>query len=170
LQVVEFLQKLPLNQVDYIGDDLRFWGHIYRWSLDLICRQKFLPSFDNHNNSFWQPILDSNLDQGRLRKFTQSMPSMCRCYLEEEETKPVDQQELILNFLVGILDVQLKKLIDVPLAFNTEVKIEPWLESLSDSNKQKCQLSPLDSKRLETALENWTLPIQEYLIFLLFLN
>lgn len=163
-QTVYFLQRLPLNSIDYVGADLKFWSHIYRWSLDLICRQKFLPSIDDHNYCFWQPILDSNLDQSRLNKFVQLMPSMCRCYVEEEEANPVDQQELILKFLINILDTQLKQLIDISIPSNNELTIQPWLECLSQENDAKCKLSSLDSKRLKTALDNWTLPIQDYLI------
>ena len=49
-QLLKLLAKLPLNKVDYLGADLRFWSHIYRWSLDLISRHKFLPYIDEKNN------------------------------------------------------------------------------------------------------------------------
>ena len=43
LDTISFLQQIPLNNEEYIGSDLRFWSHVYRWSLDLICRQKISP-------------------------------------------------------------------------------------------------------------------------------
>ena len=163
-QAVNFLQKLPLSKVDYLGSDLRFWSHVYRWSLDLICRHKFLPSIDENNNCFWQPLLDSNLDQSRLNKFVRLMPSICRCYVEEEEAPPIEQQELILSFLINILDAQLQQLLNIPITANSELMIQPWLDCLSQENNYSCQLSTVDSKRLQTSFDNWTLPIQDYLI------
>ena len=163
-QAINFLQKLPLSKVEYLGPDLRFWSHIYRWSLDLISRRKILPSIDENNNCFWQPLLDSNLDQGRLTKFVRLMPSLCRCYVEEEEDPPIEQQELILNFLIKVLDAQVKQLLDITITPNNELTIQPWLQSLTEPNASYCQLSALNSKRLKTALDNWILPIQDYLI------
>lgn len=164
-QLLAFLQKLPLGKVDYIGSDIRFWSHIYRWSLDLICRQKFLPNIDDKNNSFWQPLLDSNIDQSRLANFIQLMPSLCRCYVESEDDPIIPQQELILDFLGTILDAQVRKLLNnySPNPSN-DLMIQPWLESLNSSEKVTSNLSSLDSKRLKMAFDHWTLPIQDNLI------
>ncbi|WP_017294845.1 DEAD/DEAH box helicase [Geminocystis herdmanii] len=164
-QLLNFLEKLPLSKVEYIGCDLRFWSHIYRWSLDLICRRKFLPGIDEKNNSFWQPLLDSNIDQSRLAHFIRSMPSMNRCYVESEDDPIIPQQELILDFLQTILDAQIRKLLgNIPLNNNNDVFIQSWLESLNSNEKHISNLTPLDSKRLKTAFDNWTLPIQDNLI------
>ncbi|BAQ62045.1 helicase [Geminocystis sp. NIES-3708] len=164
-QLLDFLQKLPLGKVDYIGSDIRFWSHIYRWSLDLICRQKFLPGIDDKNNSFWQPLLDSNIDQSRLAHFIQLMPSICRCYVESEDDPIIPQQELILDFLGTILDAQVRKLLTnyVPSSSN-DLMIQPWLESLNNKDQPISNLSSLDSKRLKMAFDHWTLPIQDNLI------
>lgn len=164
-QLLKFLPKLPLGKVDYIGSDLRFWSHIYRWSLDLICRQKFLPCIDDQNNSFWQPLLDSNIDQSRLANFIQLMPSLCRCYVELEDDPIIPQQELILDFLGTILDAQIRKLLNnYSPTLSNDLMIQPWLESLNHSEKIPCNLSSSDSKRLKMAFDHWTLPIQDNLI------
>lgn len=164
-QLLNFLPKLPLGKVDYIGSDLRFWSHIYRWSLDLICRQKFLPCIDDQNNSFWQPLLDSNIDQSRLANFIQLMPSLCRCYVELEDDPIIPQQELILDFLGTILDAQIRKLLNhYSPNPNNDLIIQPWLESLNHSKKVPSNLSSSDSKRLKMAFDHWTLPIQDNLI------
>ena len=42
--------------------------------------------------------------------------------------------------------------------------IQPWLESLNTVDKNAVQLASVDSKRLNIAFENWTLPIQDSLI------
>ncbi|WP_373478504.1 DEAD/DEAH box helicase [Geminocystis sp.] len=164
-QLLDFLQQLPLSKLDYIGSDLRFWSHIYRWSLDLICRQKFLPGIDTNNNSFWQPLLDSNIDQNRLANFIQSMPSLCRCYVESEEDPIIQQQELILDFLKTILDTQVRKLLNGDcLIPNNDLIIQPWLESLNSNKNSISNLSSIDNKRLKMAFDSWTLSIQDNLI------
>lgn len=164
-QLLDLLQKLPLGKVDYIGSDIRFWSHIYRWSLDLISRQKFLPSIDDQNNSFWQPLLDSNVDQSRLAHFIQLMPSLCRCYVESEDDPIIPQQELILDFLGTILDAQVRKLLNnyIP-SFSNDLMVQPWVESLNNSEKNLPNLSSLDSQRLKMAFDHWILPIQDNLI------
>ncbi|AFZ46587.1 SNF2-related protein [Cyanobacterium stanieri PCC 7202] len=164
LETISFLQQLPLNNEDYIGSDLRFWSHVYRWSLDLICRQKFLPTIDEHNKSFWQPLLDSNIDQVRLTKFVQTMPSLCRCYVESEESPTIDPQELILDFLTNIVDLQIRQLLEEPNLSSTDLTVEPWLNSLVQTDLNYCDLPSTDSKRLKMAFDHWTLPIQDNLI------
>ncbi len=161
---IELLQNLPLNKEDYIGSDLRFWSHVYRWSLDLICRQKFLPSIDEYNKSFWQPLLDSNIDQIRLTNFVQKMPSLCRCYVDSEESPPINPQELILDFLTNIVDLQVRKLLDPLTVSGNDLTVEPWLNSLVKTDINYCELPSADSKRLKMAFDHWTLPIQDNLI------
>lgn len=163
-QTINFLQKIPLNKNDYIGSDLRFWSHLYRWSLDLVCRQKFLPTIDDNNSSFWQPLLDSNIDQIRLTKFAQQMPSLCRCYVDSEDSPTIDPQELILDFLTNIVDLQIRELLEVPTVSGVDLTIEPWLNSLTKTDINYCDLPSTDSKRLKMAFDHWTLPIQDNLI------
>ncbi|MGL5083763.1 MAG: DEAD/DEAH box helicase [Microcoleaceae cyanobacterium] len=84
---LSFLQTLPLGNVVeadvVLGEDLRFWSHVSRWILDLLARGKFLPTLQQVNGVFvaqWQPLLDGAVDQGRLLRFTDHMPTVCRLY------------------------------------------------------------------------------------------
>ena len=86
LEAIDFLQSIPLGKIteSFIGRDLKFWSHVARWSLDLLARCKFLPSIEQTSNqefmATWQPLLDSSLDQTRLKNFTLQMPLVCRTY------------------------------------------------------------------------------------------
>ncbi|HIK38439.1 MAG: DEAD/DEAH box helicase [Geminocystis sp.] len=157
------LQKLPLNKTDYIASDLRFWSHVYRWGWDLICRQKFIPTIDEKNNCYWRPVLDSNIDQSRLEHFIQSMPSICRCYVENEDDPSIPQQELILEFLCTVIDIQIRQLLPA-IPNKTDSMVSSWIEALSNPLHRKCNLSPLNNKRLRMAFNHWVLPIQEDII------
>ncbi|AFZ35511.1 SNF2-related protein [Stanieria cyanosphaera PCC 7437] len=165
-ETIKFLQSLPLNQTNnFLGGELNFWSQIYRWILDLIVRGKFLPGINSKNKEKiqgnWQPLLDSIIDQARLAKFIQLMPSACLNYQVEQEN--LTAQELLLNFLSSILDANLRNWIDYNVSASKNLNIQPYLLSLSELN------STLDTEqknlnRLENALYNWTLPIQEYLV------
>ncbi|WP_013320192.1 DEAD/DEAH box helicase [Gloeothece verrucosa] len=175
---LNFFKKLPLNVLDieesFFGKDLIFWLHIYRWSLDLLGRGKFLPGlFDSFEQpiSCWYPLLDSAIDQARFAKFTQTMPTVCRAYLQEGEDFSreaegegvADSQALLLEVLRILVDTQLRSWIDNVPNIPKSLIVQPWLQSL-------VHYSPsfeFDSKnvtRVQTALYNWTLPIQDYLV------
>ena len=166
-EAVKFLASLPLNSQQNIqnslGAELVFWTHVYRWSLDLIARKKFLPGIslkdDRTAEGNWQPLLDSQVDLTRLAKFSQSMPSVCLAY----QNQSVPSQELLLKFLGAIIDAQVRTWIDDPSINNKSVTIQPWLRSLSESNAE-VNTENNHSARLKNALYNWTLPVQEYLV------
>lgn len=177
LEAVSFLRQLPLSSFQkndsYPGKDLYFWTHIYRWSLDLLARGKFLPgiseqSEENHK-SYWYPLLDSNLDQTRLAKFAQLMPGACRAYdfnsefNQDQERKFAEPQELILDFLRTILDTQLRNWIESIAYHSPASRIQAWLQSLTH-NSDIITTDFNEIKHLETAIYNWTTPIQEYLV------
>lgn len=171
-ETINFFQKIPLNDEDYLGEDIKFWSHIYRWSLDLICRRKFLPNLTKDNQGYWQLLLDSTLDQTRLAQFISLMPSVCRSYAEDEEDKLIEPETLILSFLKTIVDGQLRCLLENSFGVNSNVSIQPWLQSLQqkenfcrlEERENYGQLEENENRRLITALDNWTLPIQESLI------
>jgi SNF2 family DNA or RNA helicase len=172
-----FLGSFPLGIVDksqdYFGDDLYFWAHIYRWNLDLVNRKKFLPRVEelaeDKLNIYWQPLLDSSIDRDRLIRFSRVIPSICRSYLEEDKTTIGedfifrDPQEIILDFLHYFLDLEVRTLIT-----NSSINLKlfssyTWLQSLAKL-PDLVKLNLPELKRLQTVLNNWTLPLQEYLI------
>ena len=174
LETIELLQILSLSSLqsntDYLAGDIRFWSHIYRWGLDLIVRQKFLPGIEVKKSrkntahySVWQPIIDSEVDRVRLAKFTRALPEACLAYLDAEETEvDTTDEELILRSLAMMIDARLRTWIDYnPNSFK-ETIVEPWLRSLSTT--PYIDTNGRNVKRLANALYNWTLPINEYVI------
>ncbi len=172
-ETINLLQILSLSSLqsntDYLAGDIRFWSHIYRWALDLIVRQKFLPGIEVQKSrrtsykSVWQPLIDSEVDLVRLAKFTQAMPEACLAYLDAEESEAdTTDEELLLRSLSMILDGRLRSWIDYSSHSFKDTTVEPWLRSLAESPELKAE--PKDAKRLTNALYNWTLPISEYLV------
>jgi len=171
-----FLQSLPLGGFNvsdnYVGSDLRFWTHVYRWSLDLLTRCKFLPGLYRQPNgkaiAYWQPLLDSATDQTRLAEFTQSMPLACQAY-DDVETRhgaslqSQHPQSLILNFLRHAIDTQVQNWVESLSPPTATSPIPEWLQALC-SAKENLDVEPMAIARLDTALSNWTTSIQQNLV------
>ncbi len=172
-ETISLLQILSLSSLqsntDYLAGDIRYWSHIYRWALDLIVRQKFLPGIEVKKSrrttykSVWQPLIDSEADQVRLAKFTQALPEACLAYLDAEESQAeTTDEELLLRSLSLLLDTRLRPWIDYNPNGYKDAGIEPWLRSLSGS--PLLETDPQNANRLVNALYSWTLPISEYVV------
>ena len=166
-EAVKFLSSLPLNSQqnssNFLGSELLFWTHIYRWCLDLIARKKFLPGisskFEDRTYGIWQPLLDSQVDLTRLAKFSQLMPPACLAY----QQKSLQPQELLLQSLGITLDAQIRTWLDDSWSNTKAVAIQPWLRSLAEFDS-RLETENKNSERLKNALYNWTLPVREYLV------
>jgi SNF2 family DNA or RNA helicase len=172
-ETISLLQILSLSALqssaDYLAGDLRYWSHIYRWSLDLIVRQKFLPGIEVKKSrkvnykGVWQPLIDSEVDRVRLAKFTQALPEACLAYLDAEPSQADTTDEgLLLRSLSLLLDARLRSWINYQPNVYKDLSVEPWLRSLSTS--PLLETSTRDANRLISALYSWTLPISEYVV------
>ena len=172
-ETISLLQILSLTSLqsntDYLAGDIRYWSHIYRWALDLIVRQKFLPGIEVRKSrrtsykSVWQPLIDSEVDRVRLAKFTQALPEACLAYLDAEESQADTTDEgLLLRSLSLILDRRLRSWIDYNPSSYKDTSVEPWLRSLSES--PVLETDHRNANRLANAVYSWTLPISEYVV------
>ena len=172
-EAVDLLQVLSLSSLQattkYLAGDICFWSHVYRWALDLIVRQKFLPGIDaqdakkNIYKGIWQPLIDSEVDRIRLAKFTQAIPEACLAYLDAEKSEvDTTDEDLLLRSLFIILDTRLRSWVGDNYSNVRENGIQPWLRSLAESPLLEAELKTI--KRLINALYSWTLPISEYVV------
>ncbi|CAD5914040.1 putative ATP-dependent helicase YwqA [Planktothrix tepida] len=178
-QAFQFLQSLPLSTVttseSNLGEDLRFWSHLARWSLDLLARSKFLPQLIQQSDKTiiaqWQPLFDSAIDQARLLRFSKQMPTVCRMYQELIESNfiaidlPLSAQNIIIDFLGTIIDAQVRTVaeeVETKASANTVLlpsTLQAWLQGLGkEENTIQGELTEIES--LEIALKNWTSPLQ----------
>jgi SNF2 family DNA or RNA helicase len=172
-QAIELLQVLSFSSLQastqYLAGDICFWSHIYRWVLDLVVRQKFLPGIDDRGGkkilpkSIWQPIIDSEIDRVRLAKFIQVVPEACLAYLDAEDSEAnTTDEELLLRSLSIMLDERLRTWIETQPNGGKDSIVQSWLQSLGKSSKLSVEAKTI--KRLSSALYNWTLPISEYVV------
>jgi SNF2 family DNA or RNA helicase len=130
-QIWRILTGIPLGSrgTEWLGDDLRFWGHIARWGLDLLARGKFIPN--SHGD--WQVLLDSATDQTRWQEFVRGMPLVAQ-----------GGREAIVLGLNALIRSQIPPLpwIEPTPEFET---LQPWLrpvQSLSQNFRTVLKLEP----------------------------
>jgi SNF2 family DNA or RNA helicase len=180
LLTARFLQTLPLGTLQaggtYLGDDLGFWAQVYRWSLDLAARCKFLPGIEKLDEtqwqSFWYPLLDSALDQSRLAKFAQLMPPICRAYgtmVAAKESpsaylQALEPQALLLNFLSHVVDAQLRTWLDLSVKPMKGSLVAPWLQTLQEKRDRLWETEVESQQRLTAAMQTWLSPVGDFLV------
>ncbi len=111
----------------------------------------------------WLPLLDSRIDRDRFVRFTQQMPSSCRCYWPESEGYGVpllgNSSDLLRDFLGRMLDVQIKPAIHGALP-KIEPEVQSWLKALGSD---QAELDSAVGDRLQEVLQRWSLPLQTQL-------
>jgi SNF2 family DNA or RNA helicase len=195
---LRFLNTLPLGlgseQDGLVGSDIRFWSHVSRWGLDLMARAKYIPTFTSaiacnstntstgngttSNNetetatASWQLLLDSAIDQKRLRQFAQHMPLASRLYSSDPQAKtsfatplPTLNQRLLRSFLQSLIDAQVRHQAQnqppsTTANLSKELPLKEWLGALADLRQPQFENPPAGLLRLNEALHTWTAPLQ----------
>jgi len=174
----KFLSALPLGQSEasaFVGDDLRYWSHLTRWCLDLLARGKFVPvvSADQKGTiAAWQLLLDSAVDQARLKDFCDRIPPICRSYPTPTPKKtsplkidlPTSADPIVRNFLETLLDAQVRSAANSnALPANTplskDLPLREWLDALGEPDAH-FESTPTGVVRLNDAINTWTSPLQ----------
>ncbi|MEM9090717.1 MAG: DEAD/DEAH box helicase [Cyanobacteria bacterium P01_F01_bin.53] len=178
LTTVKFLTAVPLGASEasaFVGADLRYWSHLTRWCLDLLARGKFVPvvSADKQGAlASWQLLLDSALDQARLKEFCDRAPSICRSYPAPLPKKasslrlelPTSTEPLVRNFLESLVDAQVRSATaanDLPAAapLGKDLPLRGWMDALGTSDPH-FESTPTGVVRLNDAINTWTSPLQ----------
>ncbi|MGB3767508.1 MAG: DEAD/DEAH box helicase [Phormidesmis sp.] len=174
----KFLSALPLGQSEasaFVGDDLRYWSHLTRWCLDLLARGKFVPVVSaDHKGTIaaWQLLLDSAVDQARLKDFCDRIPPICRSYPTPTPKKtsplkidfPTSADPIVRNFLETLLDAQVRSAANSnALPANTplskDLPLREWLDALGEPDAH-FESTPTGVVRLNDAINTWTAPLQ----------
>lgn len=182
-ETAHLLESLPLGYLDLpmasVGSDLRYWSHLARWSLDLLARGKFLPKIDisaQGAQAHWQPVLDSEVDAGRLRRFQHTMPLACSADQGPEPKRaaaiapaialPTPNADRVTHFIDALVDAQARSHAPAPLSgsdvLSSELPVRDWLTALNQPNNTVTgEGGAIAIARLREALTTWTAPLQE---------
>ncbi len=88
----KWLSKLPLSG-DHpdLGEELRWWSHLQRWSLSVITRGRWLPQVEFSkgegypHRARWVPLLNREDDRQRLEELAARLPLVATCALPWRE-------------------------------------------------------------------------------------
>ena len=87
-----WLSQLPLSGKHInLGDELRWWSHLQRWTLSLIARGRWLPQIELSKGEFypdrarWVPLLNREDDRRRLEELAAHLPLVATCALPWRE-------------------------------------------------------------------------------------
>ncbi|MEL4894204.1 DEAD/DEAH box helicase [Crocosphaera sp. Alani8] len=170
-KLLYILSQLPLGMTNdnenFMGDDLIFWTHLYRWSLDLLTRGKYLPGIEQQENGcygLWYPLLDSLVDQRRFSKFMQNIPNICLAHhnlIENNFSYSFLRQTIIFDFISAIINQQISQSSDISV--NPNSFVQKWLQSLT-KNSPTFEVAELEVKGLNNTLSNWTSSLDQYII------
>ncbi|BAC90207.1 DEAD/DEAH box helicase [Gloeobacter violaceus] len=161
-QAFELLLGVPLGGGDAsIGDDLRFWSQCARWVLDLLVRAKYLPDLESGDGqeiptARWVPLLDSAVDQARLKEFAARLPGACRA-----ATPELSPHQILKSFLSAMLDARVRTLLACeppdPRTLPAGA-VRPWLLALAHAQPQLKSPDP-ETPALAEALATWRAPL-----------
>ena len=174
----KLLCALPLGQSEasaFVGADLRYWSHLTRWGLDLLARGKFVPVVSADKGgaiASWQLLLDSALDQTRLKDFCDRLPLICRSYPTPLPKKasplrtdlPTLAEPLVRSFLEALVDAQVRGVAQThELADNAplskDIPLREWIDALGQPNPH-FESTPTGVVRLNDIINTWTAPLQ----------
>ena len=178
LTTLKFLCALPLGQSEasaFVGDDLRYWSHLTRWCLNLLARGKFVPVVSADKKGAiarWELLLDSAVDQTRLKEFSDRLPLICHSYPAPVSKKaspfridlPTSASPLVRNFLEMIVDAQVRSVaqsneLSKATPLSKDLPLREWIDALG-ADDAHFESTPAGVVRLNDAINTWTAPLQ----------
>ncbi|AFY38505.1 SNF2-related protein [[Leptolyngbya] sp. PCC 7376] len=157
-QTAKILGQFPLSS-DALAGELQFYLQVYRWSLALLIRQKFLPHVIELENgehlATWVPLLDSVAEQQQFAQFLQFMPEIC--------ATPDLKEKILLSFLTQMVDAQIRPHAKPLQNFPKNAVSLPWANRLAKA-KPIFELDGRSPQQLRHAYESWTFPVREHLV------
>ena len=146
-----------------VGDDLRYWVAAGRLALELLYRQRFMPTLQRARPGFavrWRPLLEDVVaplggaygeesDRSRLEALVRAMPPSCRALAWQDADQEPRPRELLLDFLASAVD-----------AVARWARPFPWLKPPSQRNGGETWLGGLQDQPL--LKEPWRLSDRFY--------
>src|SRR5205823_1535467 len=78
---------LTMDPDEQMSDDLRYWRTAARFTLELLARERYVPSIDERNTANWQPVLTGS-DRNRFVRLARAIPPVCRAVSSNGSSPP----------------------------------------------------------------------------------
>ncbi len=155
---------LTLSPDENMGDDLRFWQTAARFILELLARERYVPTINDRNVALWQPVLAGD-DRGRFTRLARSMPPVCRAMLPFGA--PPSATTVLDSFLQATIDALCRQSLQrwepsVPsrISQGNRAQAYIWLLSLARPREEEQPTTIKIDQRLRGAVKKWLEPLQ----------
>ncbi len=140
-----------------LGNDLRFWGHAAKFTLEILAGQHYLPGLQADAqggfHSLWTPYLMESRLQEQVARLLEAMPPVCRAYGLEALDQAPAPDHLLEHFLATLVDRAVRLWTgDLPRVGDSPGAL--WLESLQ-SPQNRLPLPPQPAHRLYQDWVSW---------------
>lgn len=154
-----------------IGKDLAYWAGLSRFAGSLTARQKFLPSLEREENTYyarWRPVIEAG-DLSTRDQWIKAMPAACRALAWDPETAPqTAPASLVASFLHFIVDQLVRNAgaqfpVTPPPRGKKKAPVfdslhDQWLHALRVPDG-KMDADPGELERLAAQIREWRRPI-----------
>jgi SNF2 family DNA or RNA helicase len=153
---------LTLDPEQQMGDDMRFWQLAARFTLELLARERYVPSMDERTGAVWQVVLTGR-DRHRFARLGRAMPAVCRAVLPHGA--PPSGTTVLESFLQATVDALCRQSLQrwepsIPprVSQGNRAQAYMWLLSLARPREEPTEIK-LDQK-LRVAVRRWLEPLQ----------
>jgi SNF2 family DNA or RNA helicase len=141
-----------------LGADLRFWSEAARLALELLARQRFVPTLVEVDEDFvagWEPLWDDPRDARRLAQLAVSMPPACRADAGSAEPRPA--RTTLGDFFRRCIDQTIREWSEPPSVMpdHRDDEGERWISALVAIKPGLSGGRPL-LRRLVRDVHGWT--------------
>jgi len=125
-----------------IGADLRFWSKVSKFVMELLSKQRFIPSLvrtENNNEEIfvrWQHVLENQDESSRISMLLDAMPPICKAHLQYDSLNA--QETFLSDFFNAVIDECIRNWIFISESRNKRSCFsKTWLESLATGESLK---------------------------------
>ena len=169
MRAVQLLASLPVEgqtgaASTVLGADLRYWSAAAKLVVELLARERLVPTLEQSNGAFearWRPVLDDPRDAQRLTQLAGSQPPVVQALVPPPGEEPPPARRLLESFVETSVDALARSWVShdngrrgLP-GSGAELA---WLEALRRGDLA-VRASPSDLERLRARLATWRAPL-----------
>ena len=153
---------LTLDPEEKMGDDLRFWQIAARFTLELLARERYVPTISDKNVAHWQPVLTGD-DRNRFARMARAIPPVCRAVLPQGS--PPSGTTVLESFLQATVDALCRQSLHrweptVPARVSQGNRAQAYIWLLTLARPQDEPSTIKLDQRLRGSVKRWLEPLQ----------
>ncbi len=161
----------PEQHYDHFGSDLQLWSQAARLLLELLARERFLPTIaPQDDEARWQLLLTDANDHSRVQTLADALPPVCRAVVpprqDPDTCVPPGADTLVTGFLHTGADALIRRWLNGPSLAPQASKSKPvpaaqqWLAALAAPTPEM-QARRAGIASLRPILQSWSAPLRQ---------